>query len=110
MGTEASSNNTINAGGVTTEVSSSGLEVAIAYADPWWAEGARLLIEQYPVGAIICADDITDSDVIGLPDHPCRLGAVFTTAARDGVIRRVGYHQARRAARAGGVHAVWERA
>lgn len=88
---------------------SSGLEVAIDHADPWWSEGARLLLEQYAPGELICADDITDNDVIGLPDHPCRLGAVFATAARHGVIRRVGYHQARRAARGGGVHAVWER-
>jgi hypothetical protein len=44
----------------------------------------------------------------GLPiDHPNRIGALTAAAAKAGVIRRIGYTQARRASRACGVVAVW---
>ena len=85
-----------------------GLQRALDNADGWWLEGAMLLIAQLAHdGQFLCGCTITDHELIGLPDHPCRLGAVFAQSARLGVIERVGYHQARRASRQGGVHAVW---
>lgn len=84
-------------------------ELNFGTADPWWMTGAVLLIGQLAAArTTVCACDIADNELIGVPDHPCRLGAAFRAAARAGSIRRVGYHEARRASRQGGVHGVWQ--
>ena len=93
---------------LTQNDTATGVDLALNNADEWWLEGALLLVAQLAHGGgYVCACSVTDHELIGLPDHPCRLGAVFAQSARLGVIEYVAHHRARRSSRHGGVHAVW---
>lgn len=90
-----------------------GLNAAISNADPWWTARIRAAIAAEAErtskhGGVFSADDLRDEPHgLSEPDAPCRWGAAFALAHRDGLIAPAGFTISRRRERAGGVLRIW---
>lgn len=90
--------------GLSDRVADVGMQAALWDRD--WAEEAREAVELLAAeGLEFSADDLHER--VGSPSSNGALGAVFQTAARDGLIRLVGYRRSRRLSRRGSVVGVW---
>lgn len=82
-----------------------GVACANGSMDRWWRSTATAgLVHLAALGRPFTADDLRD---LGIPEpsHPNYVGALFIGASKAGVIRPVGFAQARRPSR----HASWMR-
>ncbi len=76
-------------------------------ADWWWRDCAdRALLWCAQGGFDFTAETLRDLGVPE-PDHPNRWGGLFMAAHSRALIEPVGYTQATRPTRAGGVHRIW---
>jgi hypothetical protein len=83
------------------------LAETLDHATPdWRAEAEKTLMYLATTGREFTANDLTSLGVPP-PDHPNRWGALFNSAARQGLIRSVGFRQSARPSRAGGVCRIW---
>lgn len=71
-----------------------------------WADAAFEELERLAAGGHdFCADDLVAE--VGQPDSPGAVGAAFSSAAKSGLIRHLGYTTSRRVSRHGGLVRVW---
>ncbi|EID80214.1 MULTISPECIES: hypothetical protein [Rhodococcus] len=102
-------NTTSNSSNHPTGPVRQGLEAAVENGDPWWASRARAVIDALAAtDRVFSADDLRDEPYsLGEPDRPCRWGAAFQVAHREGVITPCGFAVSRRPQRQGGVLRTW---
>ena len=87
------------------------MTAAIALEDLDWGSDARDALEQVArLGKPFDAYDLTEKADLREPPHKNMWGMVFRQASRDGVIRRVGFHESRRPGRKAGICRVWQAA
>lgn len=85
-----------------------GRDVAESNAAPAWIDGALNAIrEMARTGRRFQAFDLVREFDLGEPDKPCRWGAVFALAHRQGVIVRVGAAPSHRRTVAKSLTSVW---
>lgn len=78
----------------------------VAESDAWWASCAyAVLAELARTRREFTAEDF--ALLAPEVDHPNRIGALFSTAARRGLIRCVGFRPSLTPSRRGGVVRVW---
>lgn len=83
------------------------VEDAIEHRDPWWWATARQALEHLAEqGRPFESYDLTEIGVTD-PDHPARWGALFSHAAREGVIVPCGFTVSRRPTRSHGLTRLW---
>ena len=84
---------------------------AMVWEDLEWGADARKALEQVAkLGKPFDAYDLTEKAELRNPPHGNMWGPVFRQAAKDGVIRRVGFVESRRPGRRHGVCRVWKAA
>lgn len=77
-------------------------------ADAWWRDCASRAIDHLAgTGQPFTAADLGELGVPD-PDHPNRIGALFSAARNAGTIRPVGYTTSPTKSRHGGVVRVWK--
>lgn len=86
-----------------------GLEQAVAHADPWTFDPAMAALKTFArMNPDVPFEAYDLEEQYGIQfDSPARWGALFQTAHKAGYIEPVGFTQSRRPARAGGVTRVW---
>lgn len=97
--------------GTGAERRDAGATLAANAALPWSEAASRWIVGQAP-GALVTAEDVTAA--VGLPNAAASnrnnaVGAALLTAARAGVLVKVGYQQATRKESHARVIAVWQR-
>jgi hypothetical protein len=81
----------------------------MVFEDLDWSADAREALEQVAkLGKPFDAFDLTEKAELRDPPHPNMWGTLFREASKDGVIRRVGFHESRRPGRRAGVCRVWQ--
>jgi hypothetical protein len=82
---------------------------AMIWEDLEWATDAREALERVArLGKPFDAYDLTEKAELREPPHKNMWGSVFRQASKDGIIRRVGFHESRRPGRKAGVCRVWQ--
>ena len=84
-----------------------GLQRASDNRDPWtWHPAMAALKQLAATGETFESYDLSDQFGVYL-DSPYRYGALFSSAARSGLIEHVGYTVSRRPTRSGGITRTW---
>lgn len=74
----------------------------------WQADALDALRKVAAMGESFDAYSLSEKGDLREPPHPNMWGPVFQQAARDGLIRKVGYHESRRPGRKAGLCRVWQ--
>jgi len=84
-----------------------GLARATDNRDPWsWYPALEAVTAEAASGRTFEAFDLEERYGVTL-DHPNRWGALFSSAAGQGLIEHVGYAKSRRPSRSGGLCRTW---
>lgn len=82
---------------------------AMVLEDTGWSSDAMDALQRVAAeGKPFDAYDLTQKANLREPHHPNCWGILFRQASKDGLIRRVGFHESRRPGRKHGVCRVWE--
>jgi hypothetical protein len=82
---------------------------AIAFEDfDWGADAMDALVKIAAEGKPFDAYDLSEKAELRDPPHPNMWGTLFREASKDGLIRRVGFHESRRPGRRNGICRVWQ--
>lgn len=76
----------------------------------WSADAHDALLRVAAEGKPFDAYTLTERAELREPPHPNMWGTLFRQAARDGLIRRVGFHESRRPGRRSGICRIWKAA
>lgn len=74
----------------------------------WSADAHDALLRVAAEGKPFDAYTLTERGELRDPPTPNMWGTLFRQAARDGLIRRVGFHESRRPGRKAGICRVWQ--
>jgi hypothetical protein len=74
----------------------------------WQADAHDALLKVAAEGKPFDAYALTEKAELRDPPHPNMWGTLFRQASKDGIIRRVGFHESRRPGRKAGVCRVWQ--
>ena len=82
---------------------------ALALEDLDWSADAMDALQRVAAeGKPFDAFTLTEKAELREPPHPNCWGTLFRQASKDGLIRRVGFHESRRPGRKHGVCRVWQ--
>lgn len=74
----------------------------------WQSDAHDALLKVAAEGKPFDAYALTEKAELRNPPHPNMWGTLFRQASKDGIIRRVGFHESRRPGRKAGVCRVWQ--
>jgi hypothetical protein len=87
------------------------VSTALVFEDLDWIYDARMALAKVArMGKPFDAYTLTEVAELRDPPNKNMWGTLFRQAAKDGVIRRVGFHESRRPGRRSGVCRIWEAA